>query len=514
MNEQARLPIKRALLSVSDKTGILELAQNLAKNGVELLATGGTYKLLQEEQIKVTEVSSYTGFPEIMAGRVKTLHPKIHGGLLGRRDLDADVMARQQILPIDLLVVNLYPFAQTVEREDCVLADAIENIDIGGPAMLRSGAKNHQFVSVLVDPKDYVNLSKELEQGGTTAAMRFNLACKAFAHTANYDGMISNYLSALNSDGSKQDFAESFNLQFNKVQDLRYGENPHQQAAFYQASNVQNCIANAVQVQGKELSYNNIADADTALECVKTFSNPACVIVKHGMPCGVAEDVDICAAYERAFAADSESAFGGVIALNSELDAEIASAIINRQFVEVIIAPNVSLAAKQILATKPNVRVLACGAITPTNASELNYKKITGGLLVQTLDTAMVTFTELKVVTTRAPSTDELNNLLFAWKVAKYAKSNAIVYAKNMQTIGISARIAGNKAEHAGFEVKGAVMASDAFFPFRDSIDAAAELGIKAIIQPGGSIRDNEVIAAANDAQMAMIFTGMRHFRH
>jgi len=522
-NSILRLPIKRALISVSDKTGLIDLANALIKANVQILATGGTFALLQEANIAVTEVSQYTTFPEIMGGRVKTLHPKIHGGLLGRRLEDADVMRQHNILPIDLLVVNLYPFAKVISEPDCVLEHAIENIDIGGPSMLRSAAKNHRDVTVIVDVNDYPSIIDDIKAGGTTYAKRFALATKAFSHTASYDGIIANYLSGLNKDGTHNDFAQTFNCQFNKVQDLRYGENAHQKAACYAASNLGCSVVGSKQLQGKELSYNNISDADTALECVKSLAEPACVIVKHAMPCAVAEDSDIVSAYERAFMADSESAFGGVIAFNRELDENCATSIIERQFVEVIIAPSVTLDALKVLASKPNVRVLDCGQIIATDISELNFKKITGGLLVQTLDTATVSFSDLKVVTKRAPTTSEMANLLFAWKIAKYAQSNAIVYVKDLQTIGIgqgqtsrvnSARIGIAKAEHAGFTVQDSVMASDAFFPFRDGIDAAAKAGVSAVIQPGGSMRDNEVIDAANEANIAMVFTGMRHFRH
>jgi len=522
-NSNLRLPIKRALISVSDKTGIIELAHALAQAGVEILATGGTFTLLRNANINVVEVSEYTSFPEIMSGRVKTLHPKIHGGLLGRRLEDGEVMVKHNILPIDLLIVNLYPFAQVISKPGCNLEQAIENIDIGGPAMLRSAAKNHHDVAVVVDVNDYQSIIEDIATGGTIYAKRFALATKAFSHTASYDGIIANYLSSLNQDGSHNDFPQNFNCQFNKVQNLRYGENSHQKAACYTSLNVGCSVVGATKLQGKDLSYNNISDADTALECVKTLANPACVIVKHAMPCAVAEDSDICSAYERAFMADSESAFGGVIAFNRELDEECAKSIIDRQFVELIIAPGVTNSALQILSNKPNVRVLDCGLITPTDKHELNFKKVTGGLLIQTLDTATVFFSDLKVVTKRTPTTEEMNNLLFAWKIAKYAKSNAIVYAKDMQTIGIgqgqtsrvnSARIGITKAEQTGFSVQNSVMASDAFFPFRDGIDAAAKALVSAIIQPGGSMRDSEVIDAANEADIAMVFTGMRHFRH
>jgi len=520
-----QLPIKRALISVSDKTSIVELARELDAAGVQILATGGTFTLLQQSDIAVTEVSDYTGFPEMMDGRVKTLHPKIHGGLLGRRLEDQQIMAAYNILPIDLLVVNLYPFAMVIDQPHSTLQQAIENIDIGGPAMLRSAAKNHRDVAVVVDAEDYSVIIDSIKAGGTTYTQRFKFASKAFAHTASYDKMIANYLHDTLVQENKADFNEllpqHLDLSFSKVQDLRYGENSHQRAAFYKEVANKTGIASGQQLQGKELSYNNIADADLALECVKSFAEPACVIVKHAMPCGVAEDIDPCSAYERAFMADSESAFGGVIAFNRELNDVCAKSILERQFVEVIIVPAVTLEACAVLATKPNIRLVIVDELS--HSSNINLKKVGGGLLVQTPDKAMVSFSDLKVVTKRAPTAEELGNLLFAWKCAKFAKSNAIVFANNMQTIGIgqgqtsrvnSARLAQMKAEHAGFDIKGAVMASDAFFPFRDGIDTAASVGISAVIQPGGSMRDDEVIEAANEAQIAMVFTGMRHFRH
>ncbi len=519
-------PIKRALISVSDKTGIVSFTRQLTQLGVEILSTGGTAKLLAENSVPVTEVSDYTGFPEMMAGRVKTLHPKIHGGLLGRRGIDDPVMDENGILPIDLIAVNLYPFQQTVARPDCDLAMAIENIDIGGPAMLRSAAKNHAAVTVVVDSTDYDPIIAEMKGNNQsiTDTTRFSLAVKAFEHTARYDGAIANYLGTIQPNGNKVKFPHTFNLQLKKSQDLRYGENPHQQAAFYtEHQPPETGIATATQLHGKELSYNNIADTDAALECVKQFDRPACVIVKHANPCGVALAENIETAYQLAYTTDPTSAFGGIIAFNQELDVATAKAIISRQFVEVIIAPRVSKAALAIITEKKNIRVLACGQWEQKQSPSLDYKRVNGGLLVQDRDLGMVDAGELKVVSRIQPSQEQLADLLFAWKVAKYVKSNAIVYARNNQTIGIgagqmsrvySAKIAGIKATDEGLEVCGSVMASDAFFPFRDGIDAAAEAGISAVIQPGGSMRDNEVISAADEHGIAMVFTGMRHFRH
>ncbi len=530
--------VKQALISVSDKTGIVDFARDLSACGVALLSTGGTYKLLKDNGIPVTEVSEHTGFPEMMDGRVKTLHPKIHGGILGRRGQDDAVMAEHGISGIDLVIVNLYPFAATVAKADCTLPDAIENIDIGGPTMVRSAAKNHAHVGIVVSAADYGRVLSEIRaNGGLSYETRFDLAVKAFEHTAGYDGMIANYLGGLvgekKGDLSARDpFPRTFNTQFFKAQDLRYGENPHQRAAFYTeaapASGKQQeaSVATSRQLQGKELSYNNIADTDAALECVKSFAKPACVIVKHANPCGVSVSLDgIRTAYDLAYATDPESAFGGIIAFNRELDAATAQAIVDRQFVEVIIAPKISAEALAITAAKQNVRVLECGELPAIDArsSQLDFKRVTGGLLVQDQDLGMIKDSDLKIVTRRAPTEAEIHDLIFAWKVAKYVKSNAIVYAKNRQTIGVgagqmsrvnSARIAAIKAEHAGLQVQGAVMASDAFFPFRDGIDNAAKVGIAAIIQPGGSMRDAEVIAAADEHDIAMVFTGMRHFRH
>ncbi|EDY85403.1 bifunctional purine biosynthesis protein PurH [gamma proteobacterium HTCC5015] len=518
--------IQRALISVSDKTGIVEFARELQARGVDILSTGGTARLLGESGIDVTEVSDHTGFPEMMAGRVKTLHPKIHGGLLGRRGIDDDVMRENDIPPIDLVVVNLYPFEATVAKPDCDLADAIENIDIGGPAMLRSSAKNHASVTVVVDSGDYRQVLNEMHenQGAVTAATRFEFALKVFQHTARYDGAIANYLGALDKEGQEQTFPSSLNLQFHKAQDMRYGENPHQRAAFYTESDPgEPSISTAQQIQGKALSFNNVADSDAALECVKQFDAPACVIVKHANPCGVAVDDNILDAYQRAFATDKESAFGGIIAFNRRLDAATAQAIVDQQFVEVIIAPEVDDEAASIVAAKKNVRLLRTGQWSEVRDGGFDYKRVNGGLLVQDRDLGSIQPEDLKIVTQRQPSDEQLDDLLFAWKVAKFVKSNAIVYANAGQTIGVgagqmsrvnSARIAGIKAEHAGLEVAGSAMASDAFFPFRDGIDNAAKAGIRAVIQPGGSMRDEEVIAAADEHDIAMVFTGMRHFRH
>ncbi|WP_304641615.1 bifunctional phosphoribosylaminoimidazolecarboxamide formyltransferase/IMP cyclohydrolase [Pseudomonas sp.] len=533
-DQTTRLPVRRALISVSDKTGIVDFARELANLGVEILSTGGTFKLLREQGIAAVEVADYTGFPEMMDGRVKTLHPKIHGGILGRRDLDGAVMQQHGIAPIDMVVVNLYPFAATVAKPGCTLPDAIENIDIGGPTMVRSAAKNHKDVAIVVNASDYVSLVEALKQGGLTYAQRFDLALKAFEHTAAYDGMIANYLGTIDqsrdtlSTDDRAAFPRTFNTQFIKVQDMRYGENPHQAAAFYrEARPAEACVATAVQLQGKELSYNNVADTDAALECVKSFTKPACVIVKHANPCGVAvvpeTEGGIRQAYELAYATDSESAFGGIIAFNRELDGDTARSIVERQFVEVIIAPRISAAAREAVAAKANVRLLECGEWQTERHADWDYKRVNGGLLVQSRDIGMITEADLRVVTQRAPTEQEIHDLVFAWKVAKFVKSNAIVYARNRQTVGVgagqmsrvnSARIAAIKAEHAGLEVRGAVMASDAFFPFRDGIDNAAAAGIRAVIQPGGSMRDAEVIAAADEAGIAMVFTGMRHFRH
>ena len=517
--------IKRALVSVSDKTGIVEFASQLASRDIIIMSTGGTARLLADAGIEVIEISDYTGFPEIMDGRVKTLHPKIHGGLLARRGTDDAVMAENNIEPIDLVVVNLYPFEATVNQSNCTLADAIENIDVGGPTMLRSAAKNHAYVGAVVDAADYENIIDEIDNhdGSLTDETRFYLAQKVFAHTANYDAHISNYLGAISTDGEDLDYPLTFTSQFRKLQELRYGENPHQTAAFYTQQNPPSgTIAASEQRQGKALSYNNIADTDAALECVLSYQEAACVIVKHANPCGVAVGENVRQAYERAYQTDPTSAFGGIIAFNCPLDEETAKAIIERQFVEVIIAPSVSKEALDVLSVKENIRVLEAG-IRETVLQQLTMKRVSGGLLIQDNDRGFIERDDLTIVSKRPPTEKEFEDLLFAWKVVKYVKSNAIVYAKDKQTIGIgagqmsriySARIAAIKAEDEGLEVSGSVMASDAFFPFRDGIDAAAKAGVTAIIQPGGSIRDDEVIAAVDEANMAMVFTSMRHFLH
>jgi phosphoribosylaminoimidazolecarboxamide formyltransferase / IMP cyclohydrolase len=516
--------LKRALVSVSDKSGIAEFARALAALGVELLSTGGTAKLLGEEGIPVTEVSAHTGFPEMLDGRVKTLHPKIHGGLLARRDSAAHMAAIEAhgIAPIDLVVVNLYPFQATVADPDCRLEDAIENIDIGGPALLRSAAKNHAAVTVLVDPADYPKVLEELRASGeVSAATRFALATKAFAHTAAYDGAISSYLSSLDAAGARGAFPRVLCAQFAKLQDMRYGENPHQAAAFYRdAQPVAGGIAGCRQLQGKELSYNNVADADAAWECVKSFTAPACVIVKHANPCGVAIGKGPLEAYRKAFRTDPTSAFGGILAFNRVLDGAAAAAI-GRQFAEVILAPRVDAAARAAFAKKSNLRVLEVPFAHGANAYD--FKRVGGGLLVQSSDTHELQPADLKVATRRKPGKAQLADLLFAWRVAKFVKSNAIVFARGGMTVGVgagqmsrldSARIAAIKAKAAGLTLKGSVAASDAFFPFRDGLDAIAKAGAVAVIQPGGSVRDDEVIAAANERKVAMVFTGVRHFRH
>jgi len=517
------MSIRRALLSVSNKDGLLEFAQALHQRGVAMLSTGGTATLLERAGVPVTQVSSHTGFPEIMDGRVKTLHPKIHGGLLGRRNVDDAVMRQHGIEPIDLLVVNLYPFAATIAKPGCSYEDAIENIDIGGPAMVRAAAKNHDRVAVIVDPADYAVVLDELARtdGALSEATRKRLAAKAFAHTASYDSAVASYLARVNDAGGE--FPQSLTLQFQKRMDLRYGENPHQTAAFYRAPDAQGAsIGSARQLQGRTLSYNNIADGDTALECVRQFAEPACVIVKHANPCGVAIASDALAAYDRAFKTDPTSAYGGIIAFNRKLTADIARTILDRQFVELIIAPEVDADALEICKRRENVRVLVTDGLAASNARH-EYRSVDGGLLVQTRDQGMVGKADLKVVTKRQPTPAELDDLLFAWQVCKYVKSNAIVYVKERMTVGVgagqmsrvySSRIAAMKAKDEGLTVAGAVMASDAFFPFRDGLDVAAEFGIKAVIQPGGSMRDNEVIAAADEHGMAMVLTGMRHFRH
>ncbi|WP_127171929.1 bifunctional phosphoribosylaminoimidazolecarboxamide formyltransferase/IMP cyclohydrolase [Xanthomonas euvesicatoria] len=522
------LPVRRALLSVSDKTGLIDLARALVARNVELLSTGGTAKAIREAGLPVKDVAELTGFPEMMDGRVKTLHPLVHGGLLGRAGVDEAVMAEHGIVPIDLLVLNLYPFESVTVKADCTLADAVENIDIGGPAMLRSAAKNFARVAVATDPAQYADLLAELEvnDGQLSAAKRFALSVAAFNRVAQYDAAISNYLSAV-ADSSeavptRSPFPAQINSNFVKVMDLRYGENPHQSGAFYRdLYPVPGTLATFQQLQGKELSYNNLADADAAWECVRQFDAPACVIVKHANPCGVAVGAGRGDAYELAYATDPTSAFGGILAFNKTLDAATAKAILDRQFVEVLIAPDYEAGALEYATRKANVRVLKI----PHGNGLNNYdtKRIGSGLLMQSADNRSMSLGELSVVTQRAPNEAELGDLLFAWRVAKYVKSNAIVYAKDSRTIGVgagqmsrvvSAKIAALKAEEAKLTVAGSVMASDAFFPFRDGIDAAAAAGIKAVIQPGGSMRDGEVIAAADEHGIAMVFTGVRHFRH
>ena len=516
------LPIRRALLSVSDKSGIVELARALAGNGVELISTGGTAAMLRESGIAVREVSELTGFPEIMDGRVKTLHPKVHGALLSRGEQDLETCSRHGIEPIDLLVVNLYPFAQTVARPDCGFQEAIENIDIGGPAMLRGAAKNHAHCCVVVDPSDYASLSEAVgAERGISGKMRFELAVKAFSHVAAYDADIAHYLDRQLEPDSF--FGQGMHLALNRHSMLRYGENPHQQAALYRFDNPPpGTLASATLHQGQELSYNNLIDTDAAWECVQAFEKPACVIVKHANPCGAAETDDLGTAYEGAYRADPTSAFGGIIAFNRTVTGPIARTIVERQFVEVLVAPDFHEGALEVLAEKPKVRVLAAGT-SQTGGHCATVRSISGGLLVQTTDHELLDSSAMRVVTERPPTEDEHRDLLFAWKIAKFVKSNAIVYVRDQCTVGIgagqmsriySARIAAIKAADENLPLEGAVMASDAFFPFRDGIDAAHEVGIAAVIQPGGSRRDDEVIAAADQHGMAMMFTGMRHFRH
>jgi len=516
--------LRRALISVSDKSGIADFARALAALGVEILSTGGTAKLLEKEGVPVVEVSAHTGFPEMLDGRVKTLHPKIHGGLLARRDLPAHMAAieRAGIAPIDLVVVNLYPFRATVADPDCRLEDAVENIDIGGPAMLRSAAKNHGAVAVVVDPADYAVVLEELRaRGEVSAPTRFRLATKAFAHTAAYDGAIAGYLSSLDAEGRRGAWPGVLALQFEKLQEMRYGENPHQSAAFYRdLEPVPGGIAAYRQLQGKALSYNNVADADAAWECVKSFAEPACVIVKHANPCGVAVGRSALDAYRKAFKTDPTSAFGGILAFNRTLERAAAEAI-GRQFAEVIIAPRVDAGAREAFAKRQNLRVLEVPLAHEPNAHD--FKRVGGGLLVQTTDAHRLEAAQLKVATKKKPGKAQLADLLFAWRVAQYVKSNAIVFAKGGATVGVgagqmsridSARIAAIKAKAAKLSLKGSVVASDAYFPFRDGLDAVVKAGAVAVIQPGGSVRDDEVIAAANDHGIAMVFTGVRHFRH
>ncbi len=523
--------IKQALLSVSDKTGIVDFARELNALGVTLLSTGGTAKLLADSGLPVTEVADYTGFPEMLDGRVKTLHPKVHGGILARRDLPEHMaaLAEHDIPTIDLLVVNLYPFQQTVAKDDCTLPDAIENIDIGGPTMLRSAAKNHRDVTVIVDPADYAVVLDEMRASGNSVGYdtNFRLATKVFAHTAQYDGAITNYLTSLGTDKShlgRSAYPQTLNLAFDKVQEMRYGENPHQSAAFYRdLKTVDGALANYTQLQGKELSYNNIADADAAWECVKSFDaaqSAACVIIKHANPCGVAVGANALEAYEKAFKTDSTSAFGGIIAFNTELD-EAAAQIVAKQFVEVLIAPSFSAGARAVFAAKQNVRLLEIPLGKGMN--QYDFKRVGGGLLVQSPDAKNVMPAELRVVTRRHPTPKEMDDLMFAWRVAKFVKSNAIVFCGGGMTLGVgagqmsrvdSARIASIKAQNAGLTLAGSAVASDAFFPFRDGLDVVVDAGASCVIQPGGSVRDDEVIAAADERGIAMVLTGTRHFRH
>lgn len=518
--------IKQALISVSDKTGVLEFAKGLQQLGVTILSTGGTAKMLADNGIPVTEVADYTGFPEMLDGRVKTLQPKVHAGILARRDLPEHVATLQKhgIPTIDLVVVNLYPFGATVANPDCTLADAIENIDIGGPTMVRAAAKNYEHVAIVTDSKDYSTILAEMHANGGAVSntTRFDLAKKAFSHTAAYDSAISNYLTAIHADGTRSEYPAQINFNFAKVQDMRYGENPHQKAAFYRDLDmVPGGIADYTQLQGKELSYNNIGDADAAWECVKTFEQPACVIVKHANPCGVAIADAPLNAYKLAYATDPTSAFGGIIAFNRELDADTATTITANQFVEVIIAPSVTEVARQVVAAKQNVRLLTVPLSKAHN--QYDFKCVSGGLLVQSPDTLDVQASQLRVVTKAQPSAGQLQDLLFAWRVAKYVKSNAIVFCKDGRTLGVGAgqmsrvdstRIATIKAQNAKSSLVDSVVASDAFFPFRDGVDVLAEAGAKAVIQPGGSMRDEEVIAAADEHGLVMVFTGYRHFRH
>ena len=512
------MKVTRALISVSNKEGLEELARRLVDQEIELISTGGTHHVLQESGIPVKEISKFTGFPEMMDGRVKTLHPRVHGGILGRRGVDDKIMSENGIGSIDMVVVNLYPFAETIAREDCTEDLAIENIDIGGPAMIRSSAKNFRDVIVVVDPSDYEAVISRVVSGDCSLEFRRELAVKAFRHTAKYDSIVSAYL------GQAESFPGSLTLSYDKVEELRYGENPHQQAAFYRESNAASSgvIANYKQLHGKELSYNNIVDTDAALECVKVFEDPACVIVKHANPCGVSVASTSLKAYERAFSTDPTSAFGGIVAFNRVVDAGTVSKVLENQFVEVLIAPVIDEAALEIAETKKNVRLLECGDLA-AGSDLMSYKKVGGGLLVQNSDLLSLSPEMLKVVSKVSPTEEQMRDLLFAWKVAWFVKSNAIVYARHLKTVGVgagqmsrvvSAKIAGLKAKEEGHEVTGSVMASDAFFPFRDGIDAAAKEGIVAVIQPGGSMRDKEVIEAADEHEIAMVFTGTRHFRH
>lgn len=515
---------KQALISVSDKTGVVEFAKELAALGYHILSTGGTHKLLASEGVECQEVADYTGFPEMLDGRVKTLNPKIHAGILARRPSaeHMQALADHEIDPIDLVVVNLYPFEATIAKDDCTFEDAIENIDIGGPTMIRAAAKNHESVAVVVDPADYGRIVDEIKSAGEVSpATRLALAKKVFAHTARYDGMITNYLTSLSEYGEKGMFPDVFNRQFVKVQDMRYGENPHQKAAFYKEVNAASgLLAGYKQLQGKELSYNNIADSDAAWECCRSFSEPCCVIIKHANPCGVAIGADAAEAYSKAFKTDSKSAFGGIIAFNREVGKEAAE-LVSHQFAEVIIAPGYTSEALEIFGAKKNLRLLVVELGECQN--DFDFKRVGGGLLVQTPDSQLVDRSALKVVTKLAPSEEQITDLMFAWNVARFVKSNTIVYVKNGMTLGVgagqmsrvdSARIAAIKAEEAGLSLEGSVAASDAFFPFRDGLDVVVDAGASAVIQPGGSIRDDEVIGAADERGIAMVFTGERHFRH
>lgn len=519
--------IKQALISVSDKTGVLEFAQGLSALGINILSTGGTAKLLADNGVKVTEVADYTGFPEMLDGRVKTLHPKVHGGILARRDFPEHVAALEQhhIPTIDMVVVNLYPFQQTVAKDNCTLADAIENIDIGGPTMLRSAAKNHKDVVVVCDPTDYTPILEKLKAHGELSYDdHFALAKKVFAHTAQYDGAITNYLTSLGEDkqhATRSDYPQTLNTAFEKVQDMRYGENPHQTAAFYRdLQPFDGALANYHQLQGKELSYNNIADSDAAWECVKSFDTPACVIIKHANPCGVAIGANAFEAYSKAFKTDSTSAFGGIIAFNCEVDAAAAEAV-SKQFVEVVIAPQFTAEAKHIFEAKKNARVLEIPLGKGHN--QYDFKRVGGGLLVQSPDIHHLLPQDVKVVTEKQPTAQQMQDMLFAWHVAKFVKSNAIVFCGNGMTLGVgagqmsrvdSARIASIKADNAGLSLAGSAVASDAFFPFRDGLDVVVNAGATAVIHPGGSVRDQEVIDAANEHGIVMVLTGIRHFRH
>lgn len=522
--------IQRALLSVSDKSHLVEFAQKLIDQNIQILATGGTARLLKENNIPLTDVSDHTGFPEIMDGRVKTLHPKIHGGILARRGIDDHTLESHDIAPIDLVIVNLYPFSSTIAKPDCTLADAIENIDIGGPTMLRSAAKNHEYVTVIVDPSDYDIVAEEIKnRGDTSLATRRRLAQKTFAHTASYDRTIADYLHMqckAEDNPTTTEFPEQLSLHATKIQDLRYGENPHQAAAFYRdgnASSPNGTLGQATLIQGKPLSYNNIVDADAALRCAQGLDNnqPGCAIIKHATPCGVAQADNAETAYQKAFATDSQSAFGGIIAFNCTIDAATATAITSQQFAEVIIAPQIDDAALSVFAKKTNLRVLACGS--PSHQTSNDIRSVSGGLLMQSRDLGHDDHTAFSIVTKRQPTPTELADMLFGWRVVQFVKSNAIVYTKDQQTLGIgtgqtsrvfSAEIAALKAKAANLSLDGAAVASDAFFPFADGVEIAANAGITAVIQPGGSKRDDEVIAKADELGLAMMMTGKRHFFH